>query len=185
MDKEIPQQARVRAEMLISVLGSKTPTPNPNPDPELRKKNPWLPGKHGQLVRSQLFKLRTRPQDIGLENAPFSGPEASNPTEWWEQYGGDCRELQAVALRCFPPASAAGGERVFSALANQWTKKRSTMSMSKASMLAYIFFNGRAMQREEMPRQDWDAFYESLADEEAQEAVDAEVVVEEEAEGTP
>ena len=51
MDKDIPQSARVRAEALISLLGSKVLQPNPNLDPELRKENPWLVDKHGQLLR--------------------------------------------------------------------------------------------------------------------------------------
>ena len=104
--------------------------------------------------------------------APLSGPEVNNPSEWWQQYGAECPELRAVALRCFPPASAAGGERVFSALANQWTKKRSTLSMTKTSMLTYIFFNGRAVDRDEMPQQGWDAFYESLVEDVVEEAVE-------------
>ena len=110
--------------------------------------------------------------------APLSGPEVNNPSEWWQQYGAECPELRAVALRCFPPASAAGGGRVFIALANQWTKKRSTLSMTNASMLTYIFFNCRAMYRDEMPQQDWDAFYESLVEDVVEEAVEEVVEME-------
>ena len=148
-----PQEKYLRSSLLSysGQVESKVLEPNPNPDPELRKENPWL--VH-QLVRSQLFKLRTRPQDVAVMGAPFSGPEVNNASEWWQQYGAECPELQAVALRCFPPASAVGGERVFSALAKQWTKKRSTLHMTKASMLTYIFFNRRAMHRDEMPQQD-------------------------------
>ena len=67
---------------------------------------------------------------------------------------------------------------MFSALANQWTKKSSTLSTTKASMLTYILFNGRAMHQDEVPQQDWDVFYERLVEDVVEEAVEEVVEVE-------
>ena len=53
--------------------------------------------KHGQLVRSQLFKLRTRPQDVGFMGAPLSGPEVNNPSEY---------SLVVAAVWCRVPRAA-------------------------------------------------------------------------------
>ena len=52
-----------------------------------------------------------------------------------------------MALRTAAPATAAGNERVFSALGHQCTNKRGALMMGRAVMLAYVYFNNRAMDR--------------------------------------
>ena len=56
------------------------------------------------------------------------------------------------------PATDAGGERVFSAVAHVWTDKRNRLLMGKAAMLSYVYFNHRVQERiDAVPDQeDWE-----------------------------
>ena len=103
-----------------------------------------------------------------MDEGMFGAGVTGNTTTWWLEYGGEAKALQDVALRCAAPATAAGGERVFSALGNQWTSKRGSMLMGRAVMLTYIYFNGRAMDRlgAGPPADAWDEFFAFLESEE-------------------
>lgn len=62
--------------------------------------------------------------------------------DWWDQYGGDCPELQAVA-RCIvsPCMSSSGCERNWSTFALVHTKLRNRLGYEKLHKLVYVHYN--------------------------------------------
>jgi hypothetical protein len=137
--------------------------------------NIWPEHCLSSYTRAQLFKYRTKLEGVGMTGDMFGEVETADYAAWWRQYGLACPQLLEVARMCSAPASAAGGERVFSALSNQWSKKRASMLMGRAAMLTYIYFNGRVMDRSNAASaDDWEAFYEYLQQQEPREEAEAE-----------
>ncbi|KAJ9523973.1 hypothetical protein QJQ45_022376 [Haematococcus lacustris] len=71
---------------------------------------------------------------------------------WWGWYGKETPVLLEVAQRVFcTPATSAGVERLFSVFKLLWSDKRSRLLMGRMWAMAYVYFNTRALKRDEQP----------------------------------
>ncbi|KAJ9513396.1 hypothetical protein QJQ45_001428 [Haematococcus lacustris] len=71
---------------------------------------------------------------------------------WWGWYGKQTPVLMEVAQRVFcTPATSAGVERLFSVFKMLWSDKRNRLLMGRMWAMAYVFFNTRALKRDEQP----------------------------------
>ncbi|CAL5038308.1 unnamed protein product [Urochloa decumbens] len=80
----------------------------------------------------------------------FGGQEAKksalngrcSAADWWDQYGGDCSELQEVARRIVSQCmSSSGCERNWSTFALVHTKLRNRLSHEKLHKLVFVHYN--------------------------------------------
>ena len=68
--------------------------------------------------------------------------------QWWQQAGGECRELQTVAVRVLAMVSSAGAcERVWSTFDFVHSKKRNRLDPDRAGDLVYVHRNRRLHKR--------------------------------------
>ncbi|KAJ9505584.1 hypothetical protein QJQ45_012003 [Haematococcus lacustris] len=71
---------------------------------------------------------------------------------WWGWYGKQTPVLMEVAQRVFcTPATSAGVERLFSVFKMLWSDKRNRLLMGRMWAMAYVFFNTRALKRDDQP----------------------------------
>ncbi len=74
--------------------------------------------------------------------------EEMAPYQWWQQAGGECRELQTVAVRVLAMVSSAGAcERVWSTFDFVHSKKRNRLDPDRAGDLVYVHRNRRLHKR--------------------------------------
>lgn len=81
------------------------------------------------------------------------GRRSQSPLAWYKSFSGQvAAPVVAVALKiCSIPASAAGGERVWSAVGRHLVPSRASTLMGRAGMEAFIYYNQRVLDRMNRP----------------------------------
>ncbi|WVZ53635.1 hypothetical protein U9M48_004548 [Paspalum notatum var. saurae] len=66
----------------------------------------------------------------------------TSPAEWWNSYGGQCKELQKIAIRIVSQCSSSSGcEQNWSTFALVHTKLRARLGYEKLEKLVYVHYN--------------------------------------------
>ncbi|MCO5595726.1 hypothetical protein L7F22_049772 [Adiantum nelumboides] len=72
------------------------------------------------------------------------------PVSWWEKYGGDCRELQRIAMRVLSQDCSSGAcERNWSLFAAIHTKKRNCLTPAQLKRLVFVNSNLKLLRKRE------------------------------------
>jgi len=102
---------------------------------------------HLQRLLLQLINLLSSQNRVGyleeqrLENRLLMAG-VDSVADWWDQYGGDCSELQEVARRIVSQCmSSSGCERNWSTFALVHTKLRNRLSYDKLHKLVFVHYN--------------------------------------------
>ncbi|MCO5603702.1 hypothetical protein L7F22_057853 [Adiantum nelumboides] len=102
------------------------------------------------LLESQLLRFRDL-HDVDFGSAQASLREAHlKPVSWWEKYGGDCPDLQHIALRVLSQDCSSGAcERNWSLFAAIHTKKRNCLFPIQLKRLVFVNSNLKLLQKRE------------------------------------
>lgn len=115
------------------------------------------------VVVTQLKTYRRDPSKLGIPEHAFQPGIATNPLEFWADYGAHCKKLAALATRIMSiPPTAAFGERNFSVFSHIWSDSRNRLLVGRVGLLVYIYFNVRVLNNVASTATafDWDDFME-------------------------
>ncbi|GAX78182.1 hypothetical protein CEUSTIGMA_g5624.t1 [Chlamydomonas eustigma] len=149
----IPQAERKAAQYLFCVLASRTV--EKETDAECLLTRPWKVDSESMEADTHFFWYRfdSNLSKLSMSEADFQNPGIlTDAIQFWTDKGDHCQVLRDVALRvaCLP-ATACAGERVFNAFSHVWSDRWASLHKGRATMLAYVYFIQRFIDRIEAP----------------------------------
>ncbi|MCO5601630.1 hypothetical protein L7F22_055753 [Adiantum nelumboides] len=102
------------------------------------------------MLETQLLRFRDfHDVDFGSARATLRDAQL-RPVSWWEKYGGDCRELQRIAMRVLSQDCSSGAcERNWSLFAAIHTKKRNCLTPAQLKRLVFVNSNLKLLRKRE------------------------------------